>query len=158
MKMNIRPYTVDDIDLIAPLFDEFVQLNPLLPYKQNALEIYIKWLYTAYNEPDIRIYVVEQGHSIIGFAVGMIRPNKPLLQPEKIGFIGMFIVQSEFRRRGIGHSLYQQLLEWFVSRDVPEIQLTTEVTNTIANKFWESIGFKTNYEQKSLKILGSVSS
>jgi ribosomal protein S18 acetylase RimI-like enzyme len=158
MKMNIRPYTIDDIIMIDLLFDDFLKCNPSLPYKQNARQIYLNWLLSAYSAPDTCVYVVEQNQSIIGSAVGMIKLNKPLLMPEKIGYIGMFIVQSGFRRMGIGKSLYKKLFEWFMSRDVHEIQLTIEINNEIAAKFWESIGFKTDYVQKSMTIRTSAAS
>lgn len=153
MKMNIRYYSIDDIARIALLFDDFLKCNPSLPYKKNAREIYLNWLLTAYDEPNACVYVVERNHSIIGSAVGMVQLNQPLLMPEKIGHIGMFIVKFEFRRMGIGYRLYQKLLEWFLSKNVSELQLTIENSNEIAKKFWESIGFKTDYEQKSIKIV-----
>lgn len=150
--MNIRPYELSDLEQIGSLFDEFTLLNAALLYRDNCRSIYLNWLRSIFDNSDFKVLVVEQKSTIIAFAVGMIQSNKPLLLPQKIGHIGMFIVHSEFRRRGIGNFLYKKLLDWFVSHQIVEIQLTTEINNDIANAFWNNHGFITTYEQKSLKL------
>jgi ribosomal protein S18 acetylase RimI-like enzyme len=150
--MHIRPYELSDLEQIGSLFDEFTLLNTALAYRDNCRSIYLNWLRNIYDNSDFVVLVVEQESTIIAFAVGMIQSNKPLLLPQRIGYIGMFIVHSEFRRRGIGNSLYKNLLEWFISHQIVEIQLTTEINNDVANAFWKNFGFITTYERKSLKL------
>ena len=150
--MNIRSYELSDLEQIGCLFDEFILLNAALTYKDNCHSIYLNWLRSIYGKSDHKVLVVEQKGAVIAFAVGMIQPNKPLLLPQIIGYIGMFIVHSKFRRRGIGSSLYKGLLGWFASNHINEIQLATEVNNDVAKAFWNDHGFITTYENKSLKL------
>jgi ribosomal protein S18 acetylase RimI-like enzyme len=150
--MNIRSFELSDLEGIGSLFDEFILLNAVLTYRDDCRSIYLNWLRSIHGKSDYKVLVVEQNGAIIASALGMIQSNKPLLWPQKIGYIGMFIVHSKFRRRGIGNSLYKRLLDWFVSYQIKEIQLTTEVNNDLAKAFWNNHGFITAYEQKSLKL------
>ena len=150
--MNIRPYSISDIKIIGKLFDDFISLNKSVSYKQNCRDIYLNWLKNMYDNSDVTVLVVEENNKTIGFAVGMIQKNKPLYLPEKIGNIGMFIIDSNYRRKGIGTILYKELCNWFGLNGVNEIQLTTETNNEIAKSFWRSFGFDTAFEQRLKKI------
>jgi ribosomal protein S18 acetylase RimI-like enzyme len=150
--MQIRTYELSDIELIAPLFDDFISLNKSLSYKENSQDIYLTWLKNIHEEDSFTVLVVEENAAIVGFAVGMVQQNKPLYLPETIGNIGMLIIDSKYRRKCFGTLLYNRLCDWFKSKDVGEIQLTTETNNEIAKRFWESFGFNTNFEQRSKKL------
>jgi ribosomal protein S18 acetylase RimI-like enzyme len=135
--------------MIAPLFDDFISLNKSLSYKENCLDIYLEWLKNIQQEDAFTVLVVENKGMVIGFAVGMVQQNKPLYLPETIGNIGMFIIDSRHRRKGLGSLLYKELCGWFTSKEVTEIQLTTETNNEMAKHFWQSFGFNTTFEQKT---------
>lgn len=150
--MKIRSYKLSDLEQIGYLFDEFILLNAELTYREDCRSVYLNWLRRIYGNSDYRVLVAEQKEAIVAFAVGMLQSNKPLLLPPRIGFIGLFIVHSHFRQQGIGTSLYKNLLDWFLSYEITEIQLTTEVNNDLAKSFWNRHGFITTYEQKSLKF------
>jgi ribosomal protein S18 acetylase RimI-like enzyme len=135
--------------MIAPLFDDFISLNKSLSYKENCLDIYLEWLKNIQQEDAFTVLVVENKGMVIGFAVGMVQQNKPLYLPETIGNIGMFIIDSRHRRKGLGSLLYKELCGWFTSKEVTEIQLTTETNNEMAKHFWQSFGFNTTFEQKA---------
>ncbi|MGD9365478.1 MAG: GNAT family N-acetyltransferase [Desulfobacteraceae bacterium] len=151
-QMNIRSYEIPDLERIGFLFDEFIILNATLTYRDNCRSIYLNWLRSIYGKSDYNVLVAEQKGEVIAFAVGMIQSNKPLLLPQRIGYIGMFVVHSKLRRRGIGSSLYKRLLDWFASNQIKELQLATEVNNDLAKAFWNDHGFITTYEQKTLKL------
>jgi ribosomal protein S18 acetylase RimI-like enzyme len=135
--------------MIAPLFDDFISLNKTLSYKENCQDIYLEWLKNIQQEDAFTVLVVENKGMVIGFAVGMVQQNKPLYLPDTIGNIGMFIIDSRHRRKGLGSLLYKELCGWFTSKEVTEIQLTTETNNEMAKHFWQSFGFNTTFEQKT---------
>jgi ribosomal protein S18 acetylase RimI-like enzyme len=150
-QMNIRSYELSDLEQIGCLFDEFTLMNATLAYSDNCRSIYLNWLRSIYDNSDFKVLVVEQKSTIIAFALGVIQSNKPLLLPQRIGYIGMFIVHSKFRRRGIGNSLFKSLLDWFVSHKIVEIQLTTEINNDMTGD--ENMKTSCQYIKPSIAIL-----
>jgi ribosomal protein S18 acetylase RimI-like enzyme len=151
-KMNIRSYELSDLEQIGFLFDEFILLNASLTYRDDCRSVYLNWIRSIRGKSNYKVLVGEKKEDIITFAVGMVQSNKPLLLPQRIGYIGMFIVHSKYRRQGIGKSLYKGLMDWFASNQIKEIQLTIEMNNVTAKAFWSDHGFIPTYEQKSLKL------
>jgi ribosomal protein S18 acetylase RimI-like enzyme len=150
--MKIRAYETNDINSLVPLVDDFVAANELLSFKPDYQTVFLAWLHEIYSDPQACVYVAEYEKSIIAFAVGTIQKNGPLILPDMIGYISIFVVSSKYRRKGTGKLLYEKMKEWFLSHGVAEIQLYTEINNDEAKKFWENVGFDIILERRNKRI------
>ena len=67
----------------------------------------------------------------------------------RLGWIGLLIVKTEYRRRGIGTLLTKRAVDYLLSREVETIKL--EATSTIAD-LYRKLGFVDEYD--SLRFIG----
>lgn len=56
--------------------------------------------------------------------------------------ISDFIVDTHFRRRGVGRAMMQRAVDWARARQLPGIMLETQNNNVTACRFYEKFGFK----------------
>ena len=87
-------------------------------------------------------------NNLVGFVVGIIHENGPLLSPDRIGYVSIMVVDKKNRRSGIGESLWNELRNWFVSKSVTYFELYTEIGNELSSSFWINRGFDTFLERR----------
>ena len=58
-----------------------------------------------------------------------------------VGFIGLFLLDPDYRRRGLGSDAYRAVEQWFKSLGLCEVQLGVQLNNKAGRLFWESHGF-----------------
>ena len=85
--------------------------------------------------PCARSILVQVGSQIVGYVLFW-------LLPEEVD-IHNIAVHSEFRRRGLGQALLQQVVEQARRRDSSRVTLEVRVSNIPAQKLYESVGFVT---------------
>ena len=78
-----------------------------------------------------RGWVVEVEGEVIAFAIGL----------EATGNVWALFVDPEHERRGYGRQLHDTMLDWFRSRGVDRLWLTTE-PGTRAQRFYERAGWR----------------
>lgn len=93
------------------------------------------------------------GNEIVGVIIGRLSRHYPSTKHLKLnelnenniansrGYIGMLVVKTEYRSKGIGFTLIKQILELMKADMVDEIVLETEVSNIGAIKLYERLGF-----------------
>jgi GNAT superfamily N-acetyltransferase len=64
-----------------------------------------------------------------------------ILLPIKRGYIADFYILPEFRRKGIGRSLYKASIEWFASKGLLMAEMQYLATNEEGKIFWKEMGF-----------------
>jgi ribosomal protein S18 acetylase RimI-like enzyme len=153
MANNIRITDVhdDEIDLLHCLVDEFVSSHEPLPFRDNHWSVFREWLSTVKKE-ESKLFAVRSGQRIIGFSVCHILDNSPLLYPEKIGYVRVMIIGSDFRRDGVGSALWNGMKDWFLSKGIEQVELYTEYQNAVADAFWEKHGFTTFLHRRKCLI------
>lgn len=142
--MIIRQMRNEELPIIAQIYrdtfkathqgivtDSFIQS---LTYK-NALARLERIFNNAENQPFC--YLVEIEDKIIGFAVGSFTVNSIY------GYEGeliMLYVLPSFQRMSIGKLLVHEVAKYFEANNVQSIVIGSFKNNTLARKFYESLG------------------
>ncbi|RJS90514.1 GNAT family N-acetyltransferase [Candidatus Bathyarchaeota archaeon] len=90
---------------------------------------------------DGRMLVAVKDGVIVGFIYGEFS-HRTTYTPNNIGRISILYVREEFRRRGIGKRLVEELCRFFASKNVEEVTLNYIIGNEEAEGFWGALGFK----------------
>ncbi|MEP7288278.1 MAG: GNAT family N-acetyltransferase, partial [Chloroflexota bacterium] len=111
----------------------------------------LEWL----QRDDIAIFVAEslikEGH-ILGYIVGSIVADLPILIPERHGYVSDLAVDSHGKVGGIGRAMLDALKGWFHERNVSHIQARVPSRHPIAQAFWRAQGASELYDQMWLKL------
>lgn len=137
----ISPLSTRDIDLLEPLFGDFVSSQKRLAFRGDYWPAFQRWVMLALEDPDYLISIARVTDAIAGIIVARAEENGPLLVPDKIGYVSMLVVATSFRGRGIGKRLGETARQWFAEQGISGVQLCTEIGNEAAAGFWEEIGF-----------------
>jgi GNAT superfamily N-acetyltransferase len=139
--VTITSLADEEIDLLHYLMDEFVLSHGSLRFRDNYWPLARDWLLRVNNEENSQVLAAKSDGRIIGFAVGQILDNGPLLFPEKIGYGGIMVVAREFREEGIRNALWSAMKDWFLRKGIVQVETYTECGNAVAETFWENHGF-----------------
>lgn len=76
---------------------------------------------------------------IVGVIISKVEPHRDVRMR---GYIGMLVIEPEFRGRGIASELVRRSIDAMITQDnVDEVMLETEVINDGALRLYESMGF-----------------
>lgn len=105
------------------------------------------------NENSINIAYEENNH-VVGLLMATKKINSPIpiIKERKTYFIEDIVVDSKFRRKGIGKKLYNYLLDEAKKEHIDAIELNVWAFNSSAINFYESLGMSMK-NMKMEKIL-----
>ncbi|MBN1176859.1 MAG: GNAT family N-acetyltransferase [Dehalococcoidales bacterium] len=93
-------------------------------------------------EPEKNLVLVAMdGDKMAGYLHGEVK-DVPHYIHGQIGYVQHLFVTEAYRRRGIGEKLYNEIIQWFRSRDIKRVHLDALVKNKVANSFWRKHGYK----------------
>ena len=138
----IRDLRLEDLDLLKFLLDD---LNNTLELKHKINEKTINSVYLEMDKyPEIYSnQVAIENNKIIGF-VSLIF-YKSFLHTEGTALINELIVAKSHRNKGVGKNLVQKAIEMAKKRRMDEIEVGTELANTLAQKFYKKVGFNEEF-------------
>lgn len=145
MNIIVRPLTPDSdpneladlLDLHKELDQQEIEVAKLS--EVNVLDGYTPWFDTIEKcFDDVTVF----GAIVDGKVVGFVSCKSVRAFPGRVGLVSYFFVNSRYRRMGVATKLWEHTLEFF-NGDVEHryISLDVYVTNEVAIKFYESIGF-----------------
>lgn len=138
--------------------EDLVRLKVLLGELNNVLEIQhkineskIDSVYIYMNKyPEIYSnQVAVENNKIIGFLSLLF--YKSFLHEGGTALINELIVSERHRKKGVGKQLVHKAFELAKKRGLDEIEVGTELSNTIAQTFYKKIGFNDEF-----KLFGKV--
>ncbi len=144
----IRDLRLEDLDLLKFLLDD---LNNALDLKHTINEKFINSIYFAMDKyPEIYSnQVAIENNKIIGFISRVF--YKSFLHMGGTALINELIVAQNHRNKGIGKNLVQKANKLAKKRRMDEIEVGTELSNTLAQKFYKKAGFNEEF-----MLLGKV--
>lgn len=91
---------------------------------------------------DVALFVADVG-SIVGFAHGLMRsaPELPIFVPQRWGVLDGLVVDSAWRRRGIGSVLTSAIETWAFAQGASWVELNVYDFNAEARQFYEALGY-----------------
>jgi len=146
--MNLRKGKQSDIEAIFELWwasskehEKYSRLDILNP-KKMVKEIIIKELRKCLRDKNHVFLIAEEGDQIVGIATGHIgERDEPVFAINQGGYIDEIYVLVEFRKKGIGKELLDELMRQLYLKEAMFIGLAVVAQNT-AVEFYKRQGFK----------------
>ncbi|TFG26557.1 MAG: GNAT family N-acetyltransferase [Promethearchaeota archaeon] len=139
----IRELRKEDLEALKVLLNE---LNNVLDLKHKINECTIDSVYDAMDKyPEIYSnHVSVENNKILGFLSLIF--YKSFLHEGGTALINELIVAEKYRNKGIGKQLIHKAFELAKKSGMDEIEVGTELSNTIAQTFYKKIGFNEEFK------------
>jgi len=138
VEIILRQATLGDVPVLAEM-NRMLRQDELSPRTKD-----LAWLTERMQEwitnQMYTIVVMERGDEIIGYA--SFRSEVDLVDPTQQNlFLRQFFIKPVYRRRGIGHAMFNRVEKEFFPQGV---NITLEVLNgnIQGRSFWEALGFE----------------
>ena len=133
---NVRKLNKSDIDLIYTLCqsnpDYYLYLNEILTKEMILDDLHcVPKGFSKENKYFVGYFYENQLIAILDYLIGYPNSNKI--------FIGLFMLNSSFQRKGMGRFIIKEFIQYYSSYS---IQLAWLTNNIPAEKFWTNLGFK----------------
>ena len=133
--MNIRPAIVSDIDGMIPLLKDLFSIEADFAFNETLQRQGLKLML---DSPDLRgIMVAEENGQIIGMASFQILISTAEGGP--VGLVEDVVVSAQYRRKGIGKKLMDEIEKQSVSKGLKRLQLLADQNNAPALNCYDSI-------------------
>lgn len=142
-------------------FSEIDQTRESLPYKNiDDAHRYMQKMLNDATNMNGKVFVAEDGSEIAGFIQGVIIEHKKgedkiydlSHNPSREGWVGLFYVRPEYRGKGIGRNLLDEMKKYFKSQNCTDIRLLVLSGNTHAIEIYKKNGFLGHNLEMILKI------
>lgn len=129
-------------ELMYQIFERHLVRRPDI-YKQGDPYTLEQFHETLINK-DETIILIEENQTVIGMCHMVKREidKHPMLRPACIAYIEDFCVHKDYRRKGVGKTLYEQAIRQAELWDADTLELNVWEVNVEARKFYDSVGLK----------------
>jgi ribosomal protein S18 acetylase RimI-like enzyme len=126
----------DKASVIAPLLDEYRQF-----YQQNSdVKLALDFLSARITQCQSVVFAVSCGQAFVGFT--QLYPGFSSVSAQAIWTLNDLYVQQKYRGQGIGSLLLNQARTFALQTEAKGIFLQTDPNNIVAQKLYESMGYK----------------
>jgi ribosomal protein S18 acetylase RimI-like enzyme len=140
----IRQATRNDVGGILPLWTEMMQYHAALDERfrpaPDGEEHWARILRDWLRADDVCVLVADAEGQLVGYIIGMMRDNPPVLLPPIYGFVSDICVDPAWRQQGIGRRLFEALKDWFRKKELFTVQLNVAHFNPVSQAFWRAMG------------------
>ncbi len=106
-----------------------------------------------FGNPDSNDFTVAvEGHKIVGYIALRIDDLLSSIFAFKWGVISSFALREGYRQKGLGSEMLVKALEWFASKNVSKVDVSTDSENIAAIQCYEKTGFRTIYSGVTLTL------
>lgn len=137
MKFSIRNAEIKDSKSIAELSNQ-------LGYKSENIIIQ-KRLAEILGNNDNCVFVALENKKIVGWIHGFYSRR---VESDPFIEIGGLVVDTSYRKKGIGKLLVEEINNWSHSKKCEKIRVRCNTVRTETHTFYLKIGFEINKEQK----------
>jgi GNAT superfamily N-acetyltransferase len=134
-EVTVRQATVADVDLIAPLFDQYRQFYRKPPDLDGAR----RFLLERFAHLESVIFLALAGETAVGFT--QLYPSFSSASMAPIFVLNDLFVQPDARVRGAGTALLSAAAEYGRRTGAVRLTLSTELTNATAQRLYEKTGW-----------------
>ena len=130
------------MDLWKEFMNHHAPIDYRFPLREDAAANMEKHLREVMKSEDTLVIVAVEGDEVRGYSIAEIDRRAPLFQRQTYGTISDMAVKGPFRRNGIGERMFDEVLKWYASRGIDEIELSVDAKNEIGKAFWRKHGFE----------------
>jgi ribosomal protein S18 acetylase RimI-like enzyme len=143
----------------ALLIKEHYDFDPqrFLAAKPETSAGYAAFLSAQLEDPDKAVLVADMDGDVIGYAYAAVEGYDYMALRGPAGVLHDIIVAPEHRGRGVGRLLLGAMLEFFRSREVPRVVLSTAERNEAAQRLFASTGFRRTMIEMTRELDDSAS-
>ncbi len=146
--LRIRDARRHDSENVGVLWRELMQFHRSLDmrfdYAPEAEHKYVRHVLEMMRSRDARVLVAEDllSGQLVGYLMGELQTRSISPVPGTYGFIADAFVREEWRQRGVGTALFEEIRRWFVSRKAMAIELYVAEANPMGQSFWQTLGME----------------
>lgn len=146
MNLSSRKATLNDCVLMT-------QLSNQLGYETTAAKLKNR-LAEILDSPDDCVFVVLDNETIIGWIHGFYTRR---VESDSFTEIGGMVVDEQYRRKGIGQKLINEVIEWALVKKTGKIRVRCNTMRKETHLFYAAIGFTGTKEQNifDLRLLNT---
>ena len=140
--VKIRQASKEDLEQI-------IDLSRKLGRNESVLDSMISPLPSEFQNPKWILKIIERKNAvvvaeiekkIVGYSLGWI--SQPWAYKGKRGYICDCFIEKSHRRRGIGKTLINAILSWFISKGVECVEVDVYSSNIPSLELFKKLGFK----------------
>lgn len=145
---TIRKAKEIDIEEILKLWKILAEfhsnLDTVFEPSDDAIDIAREYLIEQVTKENTSFLIAEEVKTkkIVGYCKGNIANYPPVFKMQKYGRISDIVVHSNYRNRNLGKSLFEEMKNWFLQKDITRLELRVASTNPISPNFWKKMGFQ----------------
>ncbi|HKQ52111.1 MAG TPA: GNAT family N-acetyltransferase [Pyrinomonadaceae bacterium] len=154
----VRPATPADLPGIGRLGALLIKVHydfdpqRFLAAKPETSAGYASFLSAQLEAPDKAILVADDDGHVIGYAYAAIEGYDYMALRGPAGVLHDIIVDPSHRGRGVGRLLLDATLEFFRSRGVPRVVLSTAERNEAAQRLFAGMGFRRTMSEMTREL------
>lgn len=149
MTIVVRPATIRDYPEMCTIIQGVDELH-----RQHLPNIFQKpagpcrqrdYIQSLLADETTGLFVAQAQAEIVGFVHVLVRdaPAIPILVPRRYALVDSLVVQSAFRRQGIGRALMDQAERWAQEQGAQDIELNVYEFNQEAIDFYRQMEYET---------------
>jgi ribosomal protein S18 acetylase RimI-like enzyme len=139
-----RVATLTDLPELTRLWHEKMvlqqQFNRRFRLMPNAQTIWAQAVSEWLSNSNCRIETARHNDTLVGYAIGWIRPAPPGVIPTHLGYVEEVVVDPHSRQGGVGRELLDGLKEWFVEHDIQNVVACVPHLGAVEQAFWRAQG------------------
>jgi ribosomal protein S18 acetylase RimI-like enzyme len=144
--MRIIKATLEHLDLLTPLFVKYREFYGELPYPESSREFLEKRL--RRDESVIYLALAKDDDSkLLGFC--QLYPSYSSLSLKRVWILNDIYVNEDYRRQLVADHLVKHAKKMAKETQAVRMRVATSSTNDVAQKVYESIGFKEDTQFKN---------
>lgn len=145
---NIHQATLNDLDKVAPLFEQYRQFYQKSPDQQGASD----FIRARLKNNDSVILVAEHEGQPAGFV--QLYPAFSSTSMQKMWILNDLFVNPDFRKHKVGTALMNAAKDHGIATDSHSLKLCTAVDNHQAQALYQQLGYKkiTTFEHYTLLL------
>lgn len=134
--MNVKKVGLEDLDLLAPLFDGYMVF-----YRQTSnLEKHRAFLSDRIKNREAEIFIaVDEDNEGMGFT--LLYPSFSSVSQARVFTLNDLYVNPNHRNKGVATGLMSSALKFAKSEGAVRVHLETEVSNKNAQRLYEKEGW-----------------
>jgi ribosomal protein S18 acetylase RimI-like enzyme len=138
--MNVCLAQIEHLENLAKLFDQYRGF-----YNQiSDLDAARQFLSERFDEHDSVIFVSEDNQAITGFI--QLYPSFSSVSMKRIWILNDLFVAEAYRRQGVAQLLMDAAERYALNTGAVRIVLATQITNTVAQKLYESRNYVRDHD------------